>query len=118
MSFFKSLLLAMFATLMLTYIFGASIMQWFDISIHMGNEQIEPLKAISLSALVAIVLVVVALTIVLSVFGTIIFAFMLTIGAILLVGLGIFWPILIIALIIWLCCRTPSNSKASDTYIG
>lgn len=105
MSFFKSLLLALFATLMLTYIFGASIIQWFDISVHMGNDQIEPIKALSLSALVAIILVVVALTIVLSVFGTIIFACMLAVGAIFLIGVGIFWPILFIAFIIWLCCR-------------
>ena len=74
MSFCKSLMLAMIATLFLTYVFGVSLIEMLDVDVYVGNELIEPLKAISVSALVVVLLVVVALAIVLSVFGSIIFA--------------------------------------------
>ena len=72
MSFCKSLMLAMIATLFLTYVFGVSLIEMLDVDVYVGNELIEPLKAISVSALVVVLLVVVALAIVLSVFGSII----------------------------------------------
>ncbi|KGJ88432.1 hypothetical protein [Thalassotalea sp. ND16A] len=111
MTFFKSLILAVFATIMLTYVFGVSIIEWFDISIYRDQHQVEPLKAISISALVMVVLVVAALAIVLSVFGTLIFACLLLCGGILLVGVGIFWPIFFIAMVIWLCTREKPISQ-------
>ncbi len=105
MSFFKSFLLAIVATLALTYIFGVSLMEWFDIRIYLDDEYVQPIKAISLSALVSVVFVIAAIAIVLSVFGGIIFAFMLAAGALMLVSVGVFWPVFLIAIIIWLCCR-------------
>jgi hypothetical protein len=105
MSFFKSLLLAIFATCFLTYVLGVSVIEIFDVDIYMGNEIIEPIKAISLSALVIVILVFVALAIILSVFGSIICFFLVVFGAIAMVALGVFWPILLIASAIWLLSR-------------
>jgi hypothetical protein len=105
MSFFKSLLLAIFATLFLTYVLGSSFIEMLDIDVYMGNELIEPLKAISISALVIVILVLVALAIVLSVFGSLIFISMLVLGCFAMVMVGIFWPILLIAGVIWLVTR-------------
>ena len=105
MSFFKSLLLAIFATCFLTYVLGVSVIEIFDVDIYMGDKIIEPIKAISLSALVIVILVVLALAIILSVFGSIIFICLLTFGAIAMVALGVFWPIFLIATAIWLLSR-------------
>lgn len=107
MSFFKSFVLAIIATLMLTYVFGVSFIEWFNISIYLEDEYVQPFAAISLSALVVVILVIVAIAIIVSVFGSIIFVVMLSVGAIMLLSIGIFWPILLIALLIWLCCREP-----------
>ncbi len=114
MSFFKSLLLAIFATLFLTYVLGISLLEMFDINITMNNELIEPLKAISVSALVAVVLVLVALAIVMSVFGSIIFIVMLVLGSLTMVAVGIFWPVFLIAAIIWLV--SSKKEKSSMAY--
>ncbi|WOH37102.1 hypothetical protein RI844_17295 [Thalassotalea fonticola] len=105
MTFFKSLLLAIIATLMLTYAFGISLIELFNVSFYMGHQEVEPLKVISLSAIVAILLVFAALAIVLSVFGTIIFSILLVCGGVLMVGVGVFWPIILIAVLIWACTR-------------
>jgi hypothetical protein len=105
MSFFKSLMLALLATIFLTYVFGSSFLQLLDINITMNGELLEPVKAISVSALVVIVLVVVALGIILSVFGGFIFISAIILGTIAMVTIGIFWPVILAALAIWLVCR-------------
>jgi len=111
MSFLKSLTLAIFATLFLTYVFGVSIMEMLDVDVYVGNKLIEPLKAISISALVVVLLVVVALAIVLSVFGSIIFVTMLVLGTVAMVMIGVFWPILLIAGVIWLITRDKKSQQ-------
>lgn len=111
MSFLKSLILAIFATLFLTYVLGTSFIEMLDIDVYMGDELIEPLKAISISAVVVLLLVLVALAIVLSVFGSIIFILMLVLGGGAMLMVGIFWPIILIAGIIWLIAREPKKAQ-------
>ena len=112
MSFFKSLLLAIFATLFLTYVLGSSLMEMFDINIYMGDSLIEPLKAISISALITLLVALVAVAIVMSVFGGIIFVSLLVLGSLAMVAIGVFWPILLIALVIWLFARDKQPQQA------
>lgn len=109
MTFFKSLLLALFATLFLTYVLGVSVLELLDINVYMDGQLIEPLKAIGVSALATIILVLIALAIVLSVFGSLIFIGILIAGSILMVAIGVFWPVLLIAVIIWLVTRNKSQ---------
>jgi len=98
-------MLAMIATIFLTYVFGSSFLQWLDINIMMNGELLEPIAAISLSALVVIILVVVAFAIVLSVFGSFIFIVAMLLGALAMVTIGVFWPVILVALAIWLICK-------------
>lgn len=105
MTFFKSLLLAILATLFLTYVLGTSFLEMLDIDVYMDGQLIEPLKAIGVSAVATVILVLIALAIVLSVFGSLIFIGLLVAGSIVMVAIGVFWPILLIALIIWLVTR-------------
>lgn len=105
MSFFKSLMLAIFATLFLTYVLGGSFIEMFNVDLYVGEELIEPLKAISVSALVMVILVLAAFAIVLSVFGSIIFIAMMIFGALAMVMIGVFWPVFFIAIVIWLMVR-------------
>ena len=113
MSFFKSLLLAILATLFLTYVFGISMGQLFDVDLYIDNELVEPIKAISIFALVAIVLVVVALAIVLSVFGSMIFITMLILGGVAMLMVGVFWPVFVIAGLIWLVTSSERKAKGN-----
>jgi hypothetical protein len=105
MTFFKSLFLAIFATMFLTYVLGVSLIELLDVDIYMGERLIEPLKAISISALVVVLLVLVALAIAMSVFGSLIFVAMLVLGGGAMLVIGVFWPIILVAVVIWLMCR-------------
>lgn len=109
MTFFKSLLLALFATLFLTYVFGIGFLEMLDITVYMNGEVIEPLKAIGVSAVVTVILVLIALAIILSVFGSLIFVGLLVIGSVFMVTIGIFWPVFLIAVIIWLVTRNKAE---------
>jgi hypothetical protein len=111
MPFFKSLLLAIFATLFLTYVLGSSLMETFDVNIYMGDNLVDPLKAISVSALITLLLALVAIAIVMSVFGGIIFIGLLILGSFIMVAIGVFWPILLIAIIIWLFSRNKQSPQ-------
>ncbi len=113
MSFFKSLLLAIFATLFLTYVLGVSFIEMLDIDVYMNDQLIEPLKAISISAVVVVLLVLAALAIVLSVFGSIIFISFLVLGSLAMVMIGVFWPIILVAGVIWLVTRDKRKQQYS-----
>ncbi len=105
MSFFKSLCLAIFATMFLTYVLGSSLIELLDVDIYIGEQLIEPLKAISISALVVVLLVLVALAIAMSVFGSLIFIAILVLGGGAMLLIGVFWPIILVAMVIWLVTR-------------
>ena len=106
MTFIKACILAIIATLFLTYVLGTTVTEMLNVQVTMDNHVIEPLKVISVSALVAVLLVVAAIAIVASVFGTIIFIFMLVAGAMFLLLLGVFWPIALCVFVIWLLVRS------------
>lgn len=116
MSFFKSLLLAVFATLFLTYVLGVSFLELLDVNVYMDGELIEPLKAIGVSAMATVLLVLIALAIVLSVFGSIIFVGLLIVGSIAMVAVGVFWPVFLIAAVIWLVTRDKNKEKVNPHY--
>lgn len=116
MTFFKSLLLAIFATLFLTYVLGISFLELLDVNVYMDGELIEPLKVIGVSAVATVILVLIALTIILSVFGSLIFVGLLIAGSLAMVAVGIFWPVLLIAIIIWLVTRNKSGMKDKPQY--
>ena len=93
MSFFKSFMLAIIATLFLTYVLGISFIEMFNVDLYIGEKLIEPLKAISVSALIMVILVMVAFAIVMSVFGSLIFIGMMVFGGLAMVMIGVFWPV-------------------------
>jgi hypothetical protein len=109
MSFTKSLILASFATFFLTYVVGISFTEMFNVDLYVGDKLIEPLKAISVSALIMVTLIILAFAIVMSVFGSLIFIGIMIFGALAMVMIGIFWPIIFIALVIWLMVRDKSQ---------
>ncbi|WP_068544252.1 hypothetical protein [Thalassotalea crassostreae] len=111
MTFFKSLLLAIMATILMTYILGISVIDWFNIDIYIDQDKIEPIQAISMSALAAVVMVLVALAIILSIFGALIFTVMALVATFVVFGLSVFWPVLIVALLIYACTRDKPQSQ-------
>jgi hypothetical protein len=94
MTFFKSLLLAIFATVFLTYVLGVSFLELLNINVYMDGELIAPLKAIGVSAVATVILVLIAVA---------------------MVAIGVFWPVLLIAVVIWLVTRNKQVSTKKET---
>jgi hypothetical protein len=111
LSFFKSLILAILATIFLTYVFGVGMLEIINLNVMIDGEVIEPLKAIGVSALVVMLLVIIALAMVLSVFGSLLFISLILLGSIAMVAIGVFWPIVLIALVIWLFSRNKNTKR-------
>lgn len=117
MSFLKSLLLAILATLFLTFVFGSSLLGLFDVNVTMNGEVVKPLQTIALSTLIGVTLVVVAIAIALCVFGSLLFVTLIGIGCVAMLTVGVFWPILLMAIVIWLLSRnTKPATRAESTY--
>ena len=74
----------------------------FDIDIYLDDKFIEPIQAIGISAIVMVILVLVALAIVLSVFGSFIFIAVLLVGGLAMLLIGTLWPLIVVAMVIWL----------------
>lgn len=101
MSFFKSLLLAILATIFLTYVFGLTLFELTHLNVMVDGAAIEPVKALGVSALVIMIIFIIMLAAVLSVFGGFIFIGLILFGSIVMLTLGMFWPIALLALAIW-----------------
>ena len=110
-NFLKSLMLAILASILLTYVLGSSFLSLFDMNVVVDGNLIEPLQAMSVSALAVVILVVVALAIALSIFGSILLATIMILGCAAMVAIGIFWPVLLVAVIIWLISSDKQNNS-------
>lgn len=112
MSFAKSLLLAIIAALLLTYVFGTGLMELLGVHIYLDDDLVSPLQAISVSALFVVLAVLVAAAIIISVFGGIIFIGVVIVCALGAAFLSVFWPILLFALVIYLLVREKPSQQA------
>ncbi|TKB45302.1 hypothetical protein [Thalassotalea mangrovi] len=108
MSFAKSLILAILATLLLTYLFGNTVFSWLDMDIVVDDHVVEPIEGIAIAALVGIILFVVGLAVFISVFGTLILVVLGALIGLAFVGLTVFWPVLLVGFIVWLLCKEPA----------
>jgi hypothetical protein len=117
MSFFKSLLLAIITTVLLTYFLGASFLEFFGIDgvtdANIKDGVLAPIQAISVSALISVLLIIAGLAVVLSVFGSIFLVMMLVFGVVVMAMIGAFWPILLVGFVIWLMVRDTSKAAYS-----
>ena len=109
MTFVKSLMLAVIITLLLTYLLGASILNWLDIDIIMHNQVVESMQAISISVVITVILVVLLLALVFSIFGLMMFVAMLGAGAVFMLSLSFLWPVFLIMLVVWLVSDKPAK---------
>jgi|GEM_PF-641239 len=110
MTFFKSLILAIIATIFLTYMFETSIVELLNVDLYINDKLIEPITDFGISAFIVALITIVTLVIVLSVFGSLFFVGILGVGAIILSLIGLIWPMVLAAFIIWLVTKNSSNN--------
>jgi hypothetical protein len=78
----------------------------FDLSnaqVMINHHHLEPLSTVILSVLAAMVIIIAGLAFIMSFIGGLLFLTLLVCCSIFLWLLGVFWPIVLVALVIWLC---------------
>ena len=99
----KNFVVAVLLAILITYSCGHIFSEWFDVSIRMDDELLEPFAAVLGLSIAAVVMVIVGFVIAVSVFGVVIVATMAVFAGLIVAGLSVFWPmILILALVYWL----------------
>ena len=106
----KNLLIAILVAILLTYSMGYIANDLFDIQVHLDDHLMTPLASMAVLSGVAILLVIVGFIVALSVFGVLFFVFAAIFAGILIVGIGAFWPMLIVlAVVLWLVKDKPAQ---------
>jgi len=80
---------------------GRLVDSWFGMHIVMSDELLAPWENVAVLSLVGVVLVVVGFVVAVSVVGTILLALGAGFLALLAIGVGAFWPIILIAIALY-----------------
>ncbi|WP_371186807.1 hypothetical protein [Thalassotalea maritima] len=105
MKFFKALLLAIVVSVLLTWALGISTLELLGIGDALAEQHINLLSAVSYSALAVVVIGIVLTVILVSVFGLIAFIGISVVAGLLALGVGMAWPFILVAFVIYFCTR-------------
>ena len=105
MSFIKSLLIAVLATVLITYFLGTTLLELLGIQLEQFETWRVSMEAINMSALGGIAIALVIALVLFTVFGVFILVFTLILSCIAFAIVGAFWPMIIVAMLIYFICR-------------
>ncbi|WP_371374009.1 hypothetical protein [Thalassotalea aquiviva] len=103
MSFFKCFIIALIATLALTYTFGTGVAHLVPLEFGLSEYFVQRFELISMSALLGLAILFAIGILLCCIFGTVVFFVAGVLGALLLLGASFLSPLLIFFVIIWLC---------------
>jgi len=99
----KNVVIAVLLAILLSYTMGYAVSDWFDMRIQLDNQVLEPVTSMLGFGLVAVVLMMIGFIIAVSVVGVVFFTVFAAFVGLFFVGLGAFWPMLLLAaVVIWL----------------
>lgn len=105
----KNLLIAIVIGFVLMSSFAYLAENWFEIQVTLAEEVLSPLQALSLLGLITCILVVVGFVIAISVFGALVIAIIASLFGIFVAGVGVFWPVLVAAVVLIYLMRDKSR---------
>lgn len=102
---FKNIILAVLIAIVLTYSLGHLATQWLDLHLSFAEYDFEPIASILVITGLVAILVVVGFIIAFSIFAAIAFAIIAAGIGVFVVGLSVFWPVILFTLVIFLLVR-------------
>lgn len=105
MNFIKSIFLAIVITVCLTYIFDVNNLALTDAKFTMNGEALHPLMAFGAFSLFALFATCLAIAVLFSLFGGFLVISLFVIACITFLSIKVFWPIMLIALALWVFSR-------------
>ncbi|MCU7553758.1 hypothetical protein OCL06_03990 [Alteromonas sp. ASW11-19] len=103
----KQFIIAVVLGLILINCFGSMLGDWLGFHIMLGNEYLSPWENIVALSIIAVVFVIVGFIVAVSLAGTLIVGALAALVALFVVGVSAFWPILLLAGIVYALRRRP-----------
>jgi hypothetical protein len=113
---FKNLILAILIAIVLTMCVGSIATQWLDLRIQIDQHWMEPFMTILFITVVVAILVVVGFAVALSVFGALLFAVCAGLIGLFVAGIGVFWPIILLVIVIYYLVKDKSVKHRQSNY--
>jgi hypothetical protein len=100
-SVMKNFLIAIVLAVILVNCLGSVIDDWFGMHIVMSDELLSPWENLAALSVIGVLLAVVGFVVAVSVLGTLLLAVGAVFLALLAAGIGAFWPIVVLAILIY-----------------
>ena len=97
----KNFLIALVIAIVIVNCLGSVMHDFLGIHLNMANESLDMWEAMALLTTVGVVIVVVGFVVAVSVIGTLFLTLGAAFLALLALGVGAFWPIIVLALLIY-----------------
>lgn len=97
----KNFLIAMVLAIILVNCLGSVVNDWFGMHIMISDELLSPWENLAALSVIGVLLAVVGFVVAVSVLGTILLAVGAVFLALLVAGIGAFWPIVVLAILIY-----------------
>lgn len=102
---FRNIVLAVLIAIVLTYSLGHLASQWLDLHLSFAEYDFEPVTSILAVTGIVAILVVLGFIIAFSIFAAIAFAIIAAGIGLFVVGISVFWPVILFTLVIFLLVR-------------
>ncbi|MFT2092347.1 hypothetical protein [Paraglaciecola sp. 2405UD69-4] len=106
----KNLFLAVLIGAVLAYCFGHVATEWFDMHLVLSDYELEPLTSILAATGVVVLLVLVGFVVAFSVVAAIALVLIVSVLGVFAAGIGMFWPVILVSIIIYLLVRDRPSS--------
>lgn len=106
MSFLKALLIALAITMVLSYFFGSTVMNYVITQLDSHEVMIDSFNSDIVPLIGSILLIVVVAILLILFFGSIIFLLAFVLAGVFIAVLGAFWPLLLVVLFIYWCVKS------------
>jgi hypothetical protein len=97
----KNFLIAVVIAVIIVNCIGSALSGLLDVHLYQAGAHLASWESMALLSVIGVVMVVVGFIVALSVVGTILLAVGAAFFALLAVGVGAFWPIIVVALLIY-----------------
>ncbi len=102
---FKNMSLAVLIAIVLTYSLGHLATQWLDLHISFAKHDFEPVASILVLTGIVAIMVAMGFIVAFSIFAAIAFVLVTLCIGLFVAGLSVFWPIILVTLVIFLLVR-------------
>ena len=102
---FKSIILTVLVTVLLTCSLGYLATEWLDLHVSLADHGNKSIPMILVFTAMVMFIVVVGLIITFSIFVTIVFTLLATCIGLFFAGLSVFWPVILFSVVIFLLIR-------------